>query len=385
MNRASIFRSFAIVTVATVAIGAMLLSAGLAHAKTTTIKGSTWVTPKHPAADRGFVPFMKYVEEQSQGSLKFRYWTGGALMGARDSLPGVINGIADITTLAMTYFPAEFPYAQLISNFAMLSNNPMAVTAAGTEFVVLHCQPCREEYTSKGLVFTVPYSTTPYSLITKKPIEKPEDLKGMKFRSAGSIWDRWTQYVGGAAVHTSAAEMFQALDRGGVDTAIFAPAGLKAYSLWDVASYNVMLPLGTYAAMSAYTLNQGFWKSLTEEQRRIILNGTVVGAIGTTAAYIEDDQTVLNEAANHGVKIVKPTEALLAHHKAFVEADLKSLVASARDQYKIENAQEWIDKYREVLAKWEKIATDVNGDPQKMIEAMQSQIFGKVDVKTYGM
>ena len=279
-------------------------SAGAVRAETTTIKASLWVPPKHPAADRGYGPFMKYVETESKGSLKFRYWAGGSLLGPRDTLPGLINGIAHISSLAMTYFPAEFPYAQLISNFAMLSDNPLAVTAAGTEFVVLHCQPCRDEYTSKGLVFTVPYSTTPYSLISKKSIESPDDLKGAKFRSAGSIWDRWTQYVGGTAVHTSAAEMFQALDRGGVDVAIFSPAGLKAYSLWDVAKYNVMLPLGTYAAMSAFTINQGLWKSLTKEQRRIVLNGTAVGAIGTSGAYIDDDAAVLAEAAAHGVKIV---------------------------------------------------------------------------------
>jgi TRAP-type C4-dicarboxylate transport system substrate-binding protein len=369
------------------ALGGLVATApmGAAHAQTTTIKASIWVSPKHPSGDRGYGAFMKYVEEQSKGSIKFRYWSGGSLLGARDTLPGLINGIAHVSSMAMTYFPAEFPYAQLISNFAMLSDNPLAVTAAGTEFVVLHCQPCREEYTSKGLVFTVPYSTTPYSLISKKPIEKPEDLKGLKFRSAGSIWDRWTQYVGGAAIHTSAAEMFQALDRGGVDVAIFSPAGLKAYSLWDVAKYNVMLPIGTYAAMSAFTFNQGLWKSLTPEQRRIVLYGTAVGAVGTTGAYIDDDVEVLAEAKAHGVNIVEPSESLKAHHKVFVEEDLKKLVSSARDQYKIADAEQWIAKYREIVARWERRVEKLGNDRQKVIEAMQREIFDKVDLATYGM
>src|SRR5690606_15046394 len=97
------------------ALGGLVATApmGAAHAQTTTIKASIWVSPKHPSGDRGYGAFMKYVEEQSKGSIKFRYWSGGSLLGARDTLPGLINGIAHVSSMAMTYFPAEFPYAQL--------------------------------------------------------------------------------------------------------------------------------------------------------------------------------------------------------------------------------------------------------------------------------
>ena len=363
---------------------AALALAALPAAAQTTVRASSWHPPQHPGVTGGFEPFIKHVEEATEGSLTFDFWNGGSLLGATDTLPGVRNGIADIGVLALTYFPAEFPHAQMISDLAMLSDNPPAIAAAGTEFVVLHCKPCREDFTKQGLVFTSSYSTTPYTLISKELIESPEGLKGKTYRSAGTVWDRWVDYVGGTAVNVSSAEMFEALDRGGVDVAIFSPAALKAFSLWDVAKYDVMLPLGTYAAMSLFTINQGFWNDLTEDQRRAILDGAAVGSMGVTYGYMGDDEEALAAAAEHGVKIVEPSQALLDQQKAFVEADLANIEQIAKERYGVENPAELIATYRELLKKWERISEEVGGEREKMIEKMQTEIFDKVDVSTYG-
>lgn len=361
-----------------------LVLAAMPAAAQTTVRASSWHPPQHPGVTGGYEPFIEHVVQATDGSLDFTFWSGGSLLGATDTLPGIRNGIADIGVLALTYFPAEFPHAQMISDLAMLSDNPPAIAAAGTEFVVLHCKPCREDFTNQGLVFTSSYSTTPYTLISKQPIEAPEDLKGKTYRSAGTVWDRWVDYVGGTAVNVSSAEIFEALDRGGVDVAIFSPAGLKAFSLWDVAEYDTMLPLGTYAAMSLFTVNQEFWNSLTKDQRRAILDGAAVGGMGVTYGYMENDEEALAAAAEHGVEIVEPSQALLDQREAFVEQDLAKVEQIAKERYGIENPGELIATYRELLEKWEGISKEVGDDHQKMIEAMQTEIFDKVDLSTYG-
>lgn len=366
-------------------IGTVLAAATSGALAQTVIRASSWHPPKHPGVVGGYDPFMAYVKQESKGELDFKFWSGASLSNAKSTLPAVRNGIADIGVLALTYFPAEFPYAQLISNMAMFSENPPAIAAAVTELVVLDCKPCRDEFTSKGLVYTSTYSTTPYTLISKTPIDDPANLKGKKFRSAGTLWDRWANYVGGTAINVSSAEMFEALDRGGVDVAIFSPSALKSFSLWDIAKYDVMLGLGTYAAMSLFTMNQSFWRDLTPDQRKILLDGSALGVMGVTFAYMDSDDEVLQEAKQHNVNIVKPSEALVKQRDAFVEEDSKKLQQLAKDQYGINDAEPIIKRYRELIKKWEGIVQEVGLDRNKLAERMQQEIYSKVDPKTYGM
>src|SRR5699024_1731474 len=109
--------------------GALAVCASTAFSKTT-VKLSTWYPPSHPGVIGGFTPFMDYVKDKSGGDLDFRYWEGGALLSAKGTLYGLEDGIADIGNLAMTYYPAEFPYFQLIADLALYSDNAPAVTGA---------------------------------------------------------------------------------------------------------------------------------------------------------------------------------------------------------------------------------------------------------------
>lgn len=367
------------------AAAATMMAGTAATAEDVTIRASSWHPPKHPGVAQGYEPFMKYVEENSDGTMNFQFWSGGALLGATDTLPGVENGIADIGVLALTYFPAEFPHAQLISDMAMMSSDAAAITGAVTELVVLHCPPCLKDFTDKGILFTSTYSTTPYELISKEPITSVEDLRGKKFRSGGPLWDRWVQDVGGTSITVPASEMFESLDRGGVDVVIFSPSALQSFSLWDVAKNTLELPLGTYAAMSTFTINQGFWRGLTEDQRRTILDGVAVGAMGTTYGYMEQDQQAVDQAAEHGVTLSEPGADLIAQRDAFRDADLEKLAAGAEANYGIADAAGIIETYTGLVGKWETISREAEGDQQKMIEAMRTEIFDKVDVSTFGL
>lgn len=366
------------------AAAVMSLTATVAFSKTT-VKATSWLPPKHPATVGGFEPFMEYVKERSNNDIEFKFWSGAALMGANDTLPGLESGVADIGVLALTYFPAEFPYFQLISDLAMLSQSAPAAAGAVTELIVLDCEPCRKEFLDKGLVFTSSYATTPYTLISKFPIHGPEDLKGKKFRAAGNSWDRWVSYVGGTSITVSSAEMFEALDRGGLDIAVFSPSGLQSFSLWDIAKYDTLLPLGNYAAMSLFTMNQEFWEDLSDEQRRVMLDGAAIGAMGTTFGYINSDKLAEEQAAEHGVTLLPPSEALLEQLKAFTEADLKEVAEIAKTRHRIQDAEQWITRYRELLTKWEGIVEQTDGDQEKLVKAMQDEIYAKVDPSTYGM
>jgi hypothetical protein len=80
--------------------------------------------------------------EASIREVTFNLVSGGALLGGKETLTGLGDGVVDAPVLALTYNPAQLPTSQLVAELAMLSGNPLAVAAAVTEFTLLHCAPC---------------------------------------------------------------------------------------------------------------------------------------------------------------------------------------------------------------------------------------------------
>lgn len=363
--------------------GALGAGVGGAAAQTE-VRATNWHPPKHPVVTGGYEPFVEHVESLSDGSLQVRLWNGGSLVGPKDTLSGLQNGIADIGMLALTYHPAEFPYGQMIADFGMLTSDPRVAMAAVTELVMLHCEPCRQEFADRGLVFTGVFSTSPYTLIAKGDYNDPDALSGKKFRSGGALWNRWIESVGGTAINVPSSEMFDVMDRGGIDVAIQSSAALTSFSLADVATHNILTDLGTYQAAGTFTLAKDFWEGLDDNQRRAILDGAAMGSLGTTLDYMALDEQALANAEAEGIAIVEASPALAGQIRSFVESDLATVMEEAKTVHGIEEPERWLGVYRELLDKWEGLVAEAGSDREALLAALREEIYAKVDVSTYG-
>ena len=102
---------------------------------------------------------------------------------------------------------------------------------------------------------------------TKRPINKPEDFKGLKIRVTGSKFKRdGFTAMGADPVPIAWEETFTALQQGVVDGAEAALYGFYEAKLFEVAKY-VSLVNHTYSP-SFLLVSKNFWQSLTDEQRK---------------------------------------------------------------------------------------------------------------------
>lgn len=341
------------------------------------ITASLWVGPKHPVSVGGYDPFVKDLE--ASGEYTVKYFQGGSLLGAKPAMAGIGDGIADVGMLAMTYFPAEFPNAQLVADMGLTTPNNIVAMAMAIEFNLLHCPDCLAEYEAQNLVYTGTYSTSPYTIISKEPIRSTADLKGKKMRVPGSLWSRWAQAVGGIEVNVPSDEMFEGLDKGALDIAIQAPAALKSYSLWDTAKYNTLLNLGTYHSLSMMTWNADKWAGFSPEQRKMFLHEAAKASLGATVFYTSSDAEVLAAAKEHGVEIIEPSAEMNADKAAFVKADEAEIVKTAVEKHGIKDAAEKLKVLNDLIAKWSKIVDEVGVDNVDGILAkLQSEIYDKL-------
>lgn len=348
------------------------------------LKASNWLPPKFPNSI-GMKAFVDDIAKTTNGEVKFRLFTGGALFSAKATLDGVKTGSADVGHIVYTYFPAEFPTAQLLSDLAMVGENPHAASAAMTELRMLHCPPCQAEEKAQNLVYLGSYSTPPYVMHSKFEIKSPADLAGKKLRSAGSLWDRWTAHVGGVPVNTPSSEIYEALERGQIDVAIYALGGLKTHGLADVARYVTTLPLGGFRAVTVFAFNRDSWSGLSVEQRKAALDAAALGLVITNLAYQKGDKDGLKAAKAKKVAVVEPSEALRKDLAAFVEKDLAFTAENAKKAYGVSDPQSLIDKYKELYAKYERLMSGKTEDEAAMVKVFRDEIFSKADPAAYGV
>lgn len=353
--------------------GSLLTGAAQAEGRITI---SSWLGPKHPVNTGGYDAMAETLEE---AGWNVRYFQGGALLGAKPSMSGAGDGVADVVPLAMTYFPAEFPHAQVVADMGLATPNNIVAMAAMTEFNLLHCEACLEEYAEQNLVYTGTYSTSPYTIISKEPVRSMADLEGKKMRVPGSLWSRWAQSVGGIEVNVPSSEMFEGLDKGALDIAIQSPGALRSYSLWDTAKYVTDLNLGTYHSLSLVTFNKDFWEGLTDEQRRMMLNEAARAGLDTTLVYTTTDDEVLAEVADHGVEIIEASQEMRDAKDAFVREDVDTIVQVAADTMGIADARPMVEKMQELIDKWSGIVDEVGIDNREgLLQALKTEIYDKL-------
>lgn len=368
---------------AAVSFAAVLSGAAMAQAQSR-LTASVYTGPKHPVSTGGYAPLIEKLEAGETYDVQF--FEGGALLDAKPSLGGVRDGITDVTMLALTYFPAEFPHAQLVADMGLATPSNLVAMAAATEFNLLHCEPCLAEYAQQGTVYTGTYSTSPYTIISKEPIRTLADLNGKKMRVPGSLWSRWVQSVGGVEVNVPSSEMFEGLDKGALDIAIQSPGAFRSYGLWDAAKYMTDINLGTYHSLSLMTWNKDFWSDLTDEQRRMFLDEAARACVDATMTYTATDDEVLAAAAEHGVEVIPAPEEMTAAKDEFVQRDVDTVVAIARDQYGIADARPLIDEMRTLIDKWDGIVGEIGEDDRDgLIARLKSEVFDKLpdDYGTY--
>ena len=354
---------------------ATMISSGAATAETG-ITASLWVGPKHPVSVGAYDPYVDMLESKDAFSVK--YFQGGALLGAKPTLSGLRDGIADVGMMAMTYFPAEFPHAQLVADMGLATPSSLSAMAAMTEYNLLHCAPCLEEYRDQNIVYTGTYSTAPYTLISNDPIRSPEDLEGKKMRVPGSLWSRWVRHVGGVEVNVPSSQMYEGLDKGALDIAVQAPGALRSYSLWDTAKYVTLLNMGTYHSLSLMSYNHDTWASLNDSQRRMMLDDAARAGVDATMEYLNTDEDVLAAAADHGVEVISPSDGLQQQKQTFVEQDLETIIENAQKDYGIEDAAARVETLQELIKKWHAIVQEIGEDREAFIERFRSEVYDEL-------
>ena len=191
------------------------------------------------------VQFIEELEARTGGQVKVKYFPGGSLLKAPATIKGVEKGIVDIGLAHIEYTAGRFPVmeaCELPLGFATgwVANQMM------NEF---YNKFMPKELDKFKILWW--HANAPSVLITKKPVRKIEDLKGMTIRAPGLMGDV-IKAMGATPAPTHIMETYghdlsmQLVSKGVID-GVFTPfETLRTFKFAEVAKYvTVASPIGT--------------------------------------------------------------------------------------------------------------------------------------------
>jgi TRAP-type transport system periplasmic protein len=357
------------------AAGIAIVAASAAQAETKLTYGS-YVPAPHVIHKAGLTPFFKRVEKDTNGSLTYELFSGGAMGGPKEALQTVKDNVVDSALIVDVYLKRDLPISTAISDLFILADSPLVYAAASNETHLLNCPECVKEKANHNMVALGFYSTGTYHLMCNRDIHTLKDAQGVKTRASsrnGALAQHW----GMTPVSVTTAEMYEAMQRGQADCTLGAKAWLTSYGLKDVVKSVVSTPNGAYFGALFMNMNKDRWDSLTKDERAAIIKNLPKLVSDTVYSYMADGEKSLAEAVKKGAVVNEADDALKASLAEFRKGEIAASIAKA-NKAGVKNAEDIINRFLASVEKWNKIVADTGGDQAKYEAALWTEVFSKL-------
>jgi TRAP-type transport system periplasmic protein len=247
----------------------------------------------------GMLPWVKKVEEATNGRVKINIYPSQTLAKAADNWKAVKSGVADICWCDHGQWTDMTPLAEVI----ILPMIPITSAEKGSEVLQKLYEKfpsIQREFDDVKVLFL--FTTDPVTLYTtKKQIKTMEDMKGLKIRIGGGPRSEQIRRLGGLPIQLSMPEVYVALDNGVVDGAGTPWEAILSFRFYDIAKYYTLAPLSV--SHLSLSMNKAKWNSLPKDIQDQIMS--VSGLEGSKAHA----RATFDQARDKVVEIIKSGKA----------------------------------------------------------------------------
>ncbi|MEZ5070891.1 MAG: TRAP transporter substrate-binding protein [Bacteroidales bacterium] len=263
--------------------------------------------PSHPVHD-AMVMMADRCAELSGGKLQIEIYPSGQLGTEQQCVELLQIGSLAITKVScavMESFAEEFKVLGLPYVFRSREHSFEVLDGPIGKEILLSA----EDVWIRGLCF---YDAGSRSFYTKdRPVEKPEDLKGLKIRVMKSITAmEMVKALGGSATPISWGELYTALQSGVVDGAENNPPSFYTSHHYEVCPYysineHTMVP-------DVLIIGQKVWNKLNEEERTWLQQAADESVAVERKLWAASEEESLQKVREAGVQILYPDKAPFA-------------------------------------------------------------------------
>lgn len=269
--------------------------------ETTAPAGSTvikigHVEPEDRSTHRALLDFKKAVEEKTNGEVTIEIYPNGALGGDVQLTESVAMGTLDAalpSTSVLTTYSNEFGILDMPYLF---TSSQAAFNALDGDVGEYFNKKLEENgMVNLGYSYNGPRSTTS----NVKPIEKPEDLKGLKMRVMESpIFIDYYKTLGANPTPMSFTELYTGLQQGTVEAQENPPSLTFANKFYEVQKYSSIDE--HVHNFLAFIINKAKFDSLTPEQQEVLKSEAKAYIDNQRAMELKDNEAAIKSLETEG-------------------------------------------------------------------------------------
>lgn len=264
----------------------------------------------------------------TDGRLVIKLYGAGALVGPFEAIDAIGKGIFEVGLNAPAYYAGKDPAFSAL--YSMAGVWPDSTHA---KLWMMHfggIELARKLYDKYNLYYVGPVLTPPECLLSTKPINTLDDLKGLKIRTTPGLASMIFQKLGASPVPMPAGEVYSALDLGVIDAAEYGNISEnRDLGLLEVSKYVLDPSFHCPTAIDDISVNKDKYNELPEDLKMAL--HLMVAKLSYDMDYTAQasDMKVLKEEKEKG-KIV---------HSVLSEADKTKARKAA-----VENVTIWREK-----------------------------------------
>ncbi|MFW5721993.1 MAG: TRAP transporter substrate-binding protein [Desulfohalobiaceae bacterium] len=204
------------------------------------------------------------VETRTEGRVVVDYYPGGTLTKAPQAYDGVVQGISDLGFSVLGYTRGLFPVMAAVDLPLGYESGKTATRVANGVYEKFS----PSEFDNVKVMYF--HAHGPGLLHTaKQPVEKLEDLQGLKIRATGNS-GQLVKALGGTPVAMSMSDSYQSIQKGVVDGGMYPLETNKGWNMAEVVDYCTKSHAVAYTTTFFVVMNKDRWESLDPEVQEII-------------------------------------------------------------------------------------------------------------------
>jgi TRAP-type C4-dicarboxylate transport system substrate-binding protein len=232
---------------------------------------ATPYSPTHPFS-RADQRWMKFVEQESGGTLRIRPSWSGALLSSEHSMEELRHGVVDIGLITPIYVKGGVHLIRIQSGFYS------GAASIESQVALYRCMAAGNpqfERELEGLkVLAVQGGSLPGIITRNKPVRTLQDLQGMRIRVPTELLNVMRN-LGADPVNMPMGDVYSALAKGVIDGLVAPTDTFRALHLSEVSKYYTRMRVwrGAYPARA---MGAKRWNSLSAAQRAVLEAGIPV-------------------------------------------------------------------------------------------------------------
>lgn len=251
------------------------------------------------------------IENQSNGQVKIQEFWGGALMGSKEILKGIGDGVTQMGFVYPGHYPGQLPAHTILKLFP---RGPSKFENMVWFYRKIYAEvPEFKAELEKANVMTVMFTAgLPGAFAGKNPLTGIDDVKDDKWR-AGDKWGlRFLENAGAVPVSVPWGDVYMALQTGTIDGCFTNYDGLHLMKFDEVAPNLLVSKSLWYAMPFLHLINLDYFNGLDKKVQEGILKASEIAEQKFAQTYEQAFDQVMSEQKASGYTVTEMSEADIA-------------------------------------------------------------------------